>query len=125
MAAATEQLGEALTGREKEASSAFRSLTKELVRQRVVKDAKRIDGRGPRDIRPLEAEVGILPGARLRAVPERGETQALNITTLGIVHIEQIIDTLDPEDRKRYMHHYNFPPPLHRRGRLHARPQAA
>src|SRR4029453_8291083 len=61
--APTDQLGEALTGREKEASAAFRSLTKELVRQRVVKEGKRIDGRGPRDIRPLEAEVGILPRA--------------------------------------------------------------
>ena len=108
--AATEQLGEALAGREKEASAAFRSLTKELVRQRVVKDAKRIDGRGPRDIRPLEAEVGILPRAHGSGLFQRGETQVLNITTLGMVRMEQIIDTLDPEDRKRYMHHYNFPP---------------
>ena len=108
--AATDQLGEALAGREKEASAAFRSLTKELVRQRVVKDAKRIDGRGPRDIRPLEAEVGILPRAHGSGLFQRGETQVLNITTLGMVRMEQIIDTLDPEDRKRYMHHYNFPP---------------
>ena len=108
--AATDQLGEALAGREKEASAAFRSLTKELVRQRVVKDAKRIDGRGPRDIRPLEAEVGILPRAHGSGLFQRGETQVLNITTLGMVRMEQIVDTLDPEDRKRYMHHYNFPP---------------
>ncbi len=108
--AATEQLGEALAGREKEVSAAFRSLTKELVRQRVVKDAKRIDGRGPRDIRPLEAEVGILPRAHGSGLFQRGETQVLNITTLGMVRMEQIVDTLDPQDRKRYMHHYNFPP---------------
>src|SRR6266511_2765315 len=108
--AATDQLGEALAGREKEASAAFRSLTKELVRQRVVKEGTRIDGRGPRDIRPLEAEVGILPRAHGSGLFQRGETQVLNITTLGMVRMEQIVDTLDPEDRKRYMHHYNFPP---------------
>ena len=108
--AATDQLGEALAGREKEASAAFRSLTKELVRQRVVKEGTRIDGRGPRDIRPLEAEVGILPRAHGSGLFQRGETQVLNITTLGMVRMEQIVDTLDPEDRKRYMHHYNMPP---------------
>ncbi len=108
--AATEQLGDALSGREREVSAAFRSLTKELVRQRVVKDAKRIDDRGPRDIRPLEAEVGIVPRAHGSGLFQRGETQVLNITTLGMVRMEQIVDTLDPEDRKRYMHHYNFPP---------------
>jgi polyribonucleotide nucleotidyltransferase len=108
--AAAEQLGDALTGREREISAAFRSLTKELVRQRVVKESKRIDGRGPRDIRPLSAEVGIVPRAHGSGLFERGETQVLNITTLGMVRMEQIVDTLDPEDRKRYMHHYNFPP---------------
>jgi len=108
--AAADQLGEGLAGREKEASAAFRALTKELVRQRVVKDGKRIDGRSPRDIRPLEAEVGILPRAHGSGLFQRGETQVLNITTLGMVRMEQMIDTLDPEDRKRYMHHYNFPP---------------
>jgi polyribonucleotide nucleotidyltransferase len=105
-----EQLGEAIIGREREVSAAFRSLTKELVRQRIVKEAKRIDGRGPRDIRPLSAEVGILPRAHGSGLFQRGETQVLTITTLGMVRMEQMIDTLDPEDRKRYMHHYNFPP---------------
>jgi polyribonucleotide nucleotidyltransferase len=108
--AAAEQLGDALAGREKEVSAAFRALTKELVRQRVVKDGKRIDGRGPRDIRPLEAEVGILPRAHGSGLFQRGETQVLNVTTLGMVRMEQIVDTLDPEERKRFMHHYNFPP---------------
>jgi polyribonucleotide nucleotidyltransferase len=108
--AVSSQLGEAFAGREKEVSAAFRSLTKELIRQRVVKDGKRMDGRGPRDIRPLSAEVGILPRAHGSALFERGETQVLNVTTLGMVRMEQIVDTLDPEDRKRYMHHYNFPP---------------
>ncbi len=106
----SERLGEALLGREREVSAAFRSLTKELVRQRIVKESKRIDGRGPRDIRPLRAEVGILPRAHGSGLFERGETQVLTIATLGMVRMEQIIDTLDPEERKRYMHHYNFPP---------------
>jgi polyribonucleotide nucleotidyltransferase len=105
-----ERFGEELTGREREVSAAFRSLTKELVRQRIVKEGRRIDGRGPRDIRPLEAEVGILPRAHGSGLFQRGETQVLNVTTLGMVRMEQIIDTLDPNDRKRYMHHYNFPP---------------
>jgi polyribonucleotide nucleotidyltransferase len=105
-----ERLGEALVGREREVSAAFRSLTKELVRQRIVKEGRRIDGRGPRDIRPLQAEVGILPRAHGSGLFQRGETQVLSITTLGMVRMEQMIDTLDPEDRKRYMHHYNFPP---------------
>jgi polyribonucleotide nucleotidyltransferase len=105
-----EQLGESIAGREREVPAAFRSLTKELVRQRIVKEGKRIDGRGPRDIRPLSAEVGILPRAHGSGLFQRGETQVLNITTLGMVRMEQMIDTLDPEDRKRYMHHYNFPP---------------
>jgi polyribonucleotide nucleotidyltransferase len=105
-----EQLGESFAGREREVSAAFRSLTKELVRQRIVKESKRIDGRGPRDIRPLSAEVGILPRAHGSGLFQRGETQVLNVCTLGMVRMEQMIDTLDPEDRKRYMHHYNFPP---------------
>jgi polyribonucleotide nucleotidyltransferase len=108
--AAASQLGEEGAGREREVANAFRSLTKELVRQRVVKESKRIDGRGPRDIRPLSAEVGILPRAHGSGLFERGETQVLNIATLGMVRMEQTIDTLDPTDRKRYMHHYNFPP---------------
>jgi polyribonucleotide nucleotidyltransferase len=108
--AVVSKLGDAATGREREIAAAFRSLTKELVRQRIVKERLRIDGRGPRDIRPLSAEVGILPRAHGSGLFQRGETQVLNITTLGMVRMEQIVDTLDPEDRKRYMHHYNFPP---------------
>src|SRR6266511_3725489 len=98
-----ERLGEALAGREREVSAAFRSLTKELVRQRIVKEGRRIDGRGPRDIRPLQAEVGILPRAHGSGLFQRGETQVLNITTLGMVRMEQMIDTLDPEDRMGFM----------------------
>ncbi len=109
-AALAERFGEALTGREREVAAAFRSLTRDLVRQRIVKEGKRIDGRGPRDIRPLSAEVGVLPRAHGSGLFQRGETQVLNTTTLGMVRMEQIIDTLDPEERKRYMHHYNFPP---------------
>ena len=55
---------------------------------------------------------------------QRGETQVLNITTLGMLRMEQMLDDLGIEEGKRYMHHYNFPPLLHRRGRVHARPQA-
>ncbi len=104
------ELGEQAAGREREVAAAYSALVKELVRERVVKEGKRIDGRGPRDIRPLEAEVGILPRAHGSGLFQRGDTQVLNVTTLGMVRMEQIVDTLDPEDRKRYMHHYNFPP---------------
>ncbi len=92
------------------ADKAAREARLDELNQRIVKESKRIDGRGPRDIRPLSAEVGILPRAHGSGLFQRGETQVLNITTLGMVRMEQIVDTLDPEDRKRYMHHYNFPP---------------
>ena len=97
-------------GREKEIGAAFRSVTKKLVRQRILTDKFRIDGRGITDIRALSAEVAIVPRAHGSALFERGETQIMGITTLDMVKMAQQIDSLGPETSKRYMHHYNFPP---------------
>ena len=109
-AATNESLVASFEGREKEIPAAFRSLTKKLVRQRVLRDKIRIDGRGLRDIRPLTAEVEVVPRVHGSALFERGETQILGITTLNMLKMEQQLDTLNPEDHKRYMHNYNFPP---------------
>ncbi|TKK81226.1 polyribonucleotide nucleotidyltransferase [Herbidospora galbida] len=97
-------------GREKELSAAYRSLTKKLMRERVISEGIRIDGRGPKDIRGLNAEVHVVPRVHGSALFERGETQILGITTLNMLRMEQMIDTLNPERTKRYMHNYNFPP---------------
>ena len=105
-----ERLAEQFEGRDKEISAAFRSLTKKLVRQRVLRDQIRIDGRGLTDIRPLSAEVEVVPRAHGSALFERGETQIMGVTTLNMLKMEQQLDTLSPETRKRYMHNYNFPP---------------
>ncbi len=89
---------------------AFRSLQKEVVRHRIVTDGVRIDGRGPTDIRSLSAEVGIVPTAHGTGLFQRGETQVLSVATLGMPRMEQMLDTITLDERKRYMHHYNFPP---------------
>jgi len=107
---ALERLGGKFEGREKEISGALRSLTKKLVRHRVVNDGLRIDGRGLTDIRPLSAEVSVLPRVHGSALFERGETQILGVTTLNMLRMEQMIDTLNPDRTKRYMHNYNMPP---------------
>ncbi len=104
------QLGETYAGREKEIGAAYRSLTKKLVRQRILADHFRIDGRGITDIRALSAEVAVIPRAHGSALFERGETQIMGVTTLDMVKMAQQIDSLGPEKSKRYMHHYNFPP---------------
>ncbi|MEJ5915884.1 polyribonucleotide nucleotidyltransferase [Pseudokineococcus sp. 1T1Z-3] len=104
------ELADAFEGREKEVGAAFRSLTKALVRQRVLTDGVRIDGRGLADIRTLGAEVEVLPRVHGSALFERGETQILGVTTLNMLRMEQQIDQLGPVTRKRYMHNYNFPP---------------
>ena len=104
------ELAAQFEGREKEISAAYRSLQKQLIRQRILTDGFRIDGRGLRDIRTLSAEVEVLPRAHGSALFERGETQILGVTTLNMLRMEQQIDSLSPETRKRYMHHYNFPP---------------
>ena len=103
-------LAEQFEGREKEISASLRSLTKKLVRQRVLREKIRIDGRGLKDIRPLTAEVEVIPRVHGSAIFERGETQILGVTTLNMLKMEQQLDTLNPEDHKRYMHNYNFPP---------------
>jgi polyribonucleotide nucleotidyltransferase len=106
----TEKLAAQFEGREKEISAAFRSLTKKLVRARIIRDGVRIDGRGLADIRQLSAEAGVLPRVHGSALFERGETQVLGVSTLNMLRMEQMIDTLNPERTKRYMHNYNMPP---------------
>ncbi|MBI3648585.1 MAG: polyribonucleotide nucleotidyltransferase, partial [Actinobacteria bacterium] len=101
---------EAFAARSGEFGPAWKSLQKKVMRARVIDEGVRLDGRGPADLRQLSAEVGVLPRAHGSALFQRGDTQVLNITTLGMLRMTQMIDTLDPEDSKRYMHHYNFPP---------------
>jgi len=108
--AVTEKITADFPERVKEISAALRSVTKKLVRQRVLREKIRIDGRGLRDIRALTAEVEVIPRVHGSAIFERGETQILGITTLNMLKMEQQLDTLSPEDHKRYMHNYNFPP---------------
>ncbi|MFI0433700.1 MAG: polyribonucleotide nucleotidyltransferase [Candidatus Nanopelagicales bacterium] len=104
------ELAEQFAGREKELGNAFNALTKKLVRQRILTDQVRIDGRGISDIRTLSAEVDVVPRAHGSALFERGETQIMGVTTLNMLRMEQQLDTLSPVTRKRYMHNYNFPP---------------
>jgi polyribonucleotide nucleotidyltransferase len=105
-----EKVGPQFEGREKEVGAAFRSVNKQVVRERVLRDKIRIDGRGLADIRPLHAEVAILPRVHGSALFERGETQILGVTTLDMLKMEQQLDTLSPEKHRRYMHKYVFPP---------------
>ena len=93
-----------------EIKAAFKSLEKTIMRRRVIDEGIRLDGRKSDEIRPLSAEVGVLSRAHGSALFARGQTQVLNVTTLGMLRMNAMIDTLDPEDSKRYMHHYNFPP---------------
>ncbi|MGH9087037.1 MAG: polyribonucleotide nucleotidyltransferase, partial [Acidimicrobiales bacterium] len=96
--------------RAREIGAAMKALNKKLVRRRIVEEGLRIDGRGTADIRPLSAEVDLFPTAHGSALFQRGETQVLNVTTLGMPRMDQLLDTISPDDSKRYMHHYNFPP---------------
>ena len=91
-------------------SAAYKSVTKDIVRGRILREGTRIDGRGVTDIRQLDAEVDIVPRAHGSALFQRGETQILGVTTLNMLKMEQQIDTLGPVTSKRYMHHYNMPP---------------
>ncbi|WP_433339080.1 polyribonucleotide nucleotidyltransferase [Spirillospora sp. CA-294931] len=109
-ASVAEKLAADFEGREKEVSAAFRAVTKKVVRERIVSDGLRIDGRGVKDIRQLTAEAHVLPRVHGSAIFERGETQIMGVTTLNMLRMEQMIDTLNPERTKRYMHNYNFPP---------------
>ena len=103
-------LGERFAGRESEIAGALKAVTKKVVRQRILRDRVRIDGRGLADIRTLAAEVGYVPRVHGSALFERGETQILGVTTLNMLRMEQQLDTLSPIAKKRYMHNYNFPP---------------
>jgi len=101
------KLDESLHG---QISAAYKSVTKHVVRTRVLKEKIRIDGRGLTDIRALDAEVSVLPRVHGSAIFQRGETQIMGITTLNMLKMEQQIDSLSPVTTKRYMHNYNFPP---------------
>ena len=102
--------GQQFEGRLDEVNGAFNALTKKTVRQRILTDQIRIDGRGLTDIRRLSAEVDVLPRVHGSAIFERGETQIMGVTTLNMLKLEQQIDSLSPVKSKRYIHHYNFPP---------------
>ena len=93
-----------------EIKAAVKSLTKKVVRRRIVDEGMRIDGRGTADIRPLSAEVDLFPMTHGSALFQRGETQVINVTTLGMPRMKQQLDTITPDEWRRYMHHYNFPP---------------
>ncbi len=112
--AATAKIVEDLTGefadRVSEIKAAVKSLTKKLVRKRIVEEGARIDGRGVSDIRPLSAELDLFPMTHGSALFQRGETQVINVTTLGMPRMRQQLDTITPDEWRRYMHHYNFPP---------------
>ncbi len=105
-----ERLAGQFEGREGQIVGAYRAVIKKVVRQRILRDRVRIDGRGLSDIRTLSAEVGVVPRVHGSALFQRGETQILGVTTLNMLGMEQKLDTLAPETSKRYMHNYNFPP---------------
>ncbi len=96
--------------REREIKAAAKDVVKKLVRRRIVEEGIRIDGRTTTDIRPLSAEVDIIPTAHGSALFQRGETQVLSVATLGMPRMNQLLDTIGVDESKRYLHHYNFPP---------------
>ena len=101
------ELGDDVMG---QVSAAYKSVTKRIMRHRVLTEGIRIDGRTPEQIRGLDAEVEVIPRVHGSALFQRGETQILGVTTLNMLKMEQQLDTLSPVTSKRYMHHYNFPP---------------
>lgn len=105
-----EDLAEDFEEQEKDLKAAFRSLEKTLMRDRVLREGKRIDGREPKELRTITAEVEMLPRVHGSALFQRGETQILGVTTLNMLRMEQQVDSLSPITSKRYIHHYNFPP---------------
>jgi polyribonucleotide nucleotidyltransferase len=102
--------GSAFAGREREVKEAVRSLTKKAVRKRIVDEGMRIDGRGPRDLRPLSSEVGVLPTAHGTGLFQRGETQVMNVVTMAMPRMNQLLDTLGPDTHKYFLFHYNMAP---------------
>ncbi|WP_449408096.1 polyribonucleotide nucleotidyltransferase [Microbacterium maritypicum] len=109
LVAATEA-GELPAAAPLEFAAAYKSVTKKIVRGRILTESVRMDGRGLADIRPLDAEVQVIPRVHGSAIFQRGETQIMGVTTLNMLKMEQQIDSLSPTTSKRYMHHYNFPP---------------
>ena len=93
-----------------ELSEALESVVKKTVRDRILHEGKRADGRALDELRPITCDVGILPRTHGTGLFQRGETQVLSIVTLGPMSAQQKLDTLSPEETKRFMHHYNFPP---------------
>jgi polyribonucleotide nucleotidyltransferase len=112
--AATAEVLEALEAefpeRGREIKAAVRAYTKKIVRRRIVEEGVRIDGRRTTDIRPLSAEIGLIPTAHGSGLFQRGDTQVLDVATLGMPRMSQQLDTIGVDETKRYMHHYNFPP---------------
>jgi polyribonucleotide nucleotidyltransferase len=104
------QLEPRFPDRGREITDAFRKLTKATVRERILNEGVRIDGRGVKDIRPISCDVSVLPRVHGSGLFNRGQTQALSTVTLGMLRMEQMLDDLGVEESKRYMHHYNFPP---------------
>ncbi len=104
------ELADEFPGREREIAAAVRALNKKLVRKRIIEEGMRIDGRTTAEIRPLSAEIDLFPTAHGSSLFERGETQVVNVCTLGMPRMDQLLDTITPDESKRYMHHYNFPP---------------
>ncbi|MDR0488898.1 MAG: polyribonucleotide nucleotidyltransferase [Propionibacteriaceae bacterium] len=110
LAALHEELDAQFPEREKEITGAYRSLTKKIVRAKTLREKVRLDGRGPKDIREVSCQIGVIPRVHGSALFMRGETQILGVSTLNMLDMEQKLDTLAPETTKRYMHNYNFPP---------------
>ncbi|MBX0299980.1 polyribonucleotide nucleotidyltransferase [Cryobacterium sp. 1639] len=108
--AAKVEAGELPATANNQVGAAYKSVTKLVVRSRVLNEGVRMDGRGLADIRPLDAEVAVIPRVHGSAIFQRGETQILGVTTLNMLKLEQTIDSLSPVTKKRYMHNYNFPP---------------
>jgi polyribonucleotide nucleotidyltransferase len=109
-AAIIAQLASEFPERTGEIKAAVKSATKEIVRRRIVEEGVRIDGRNVTDLRPLSAEIDLFPMTHGSALFQRGETQVVNVTTLGMPRMRQQLDTIGPDEWRRYMHHYNFPP---------------
>ena len=109
-AAIIEQLSAEFPERRGEIKAAVKSVTKRIVRKRIVEEGIRIDGRNVTDLRPLSAEIDLFPMTHGSALFQRGETQVVNVTTLGMPRMRQQLDTIGPDEFRRYMHHYNFPP---------------
>jgi polyribonucleotide nucleotidyltransferase len=110
VAAFEQELGEEYAAKSHLVKGTLKQTEKSVMRKRIVKDGERADGRGPRDIRPITIEVGILPRTHGSALFTRGSTQSLGTVTLGTKQDQQMIDDLDPKWDKTFMLHYNFPP---------------